>query len=906
MSVATSVRPSSLPLPKTLTHSNPAERFRQKRSESSSKENSPSLYRANLVLPTHQRVKLNSTSSSTGSNTPSTTPTYERQVKSLTPDREFHKGGPGSRTANPALRKVSSSKTLLGARNNRELSVTKTGKTITKTTADRVTSNNARNTHRSTITVKTKDLRSGVSGPTNSVVQRSSQGVTRKISPNATRVGAKRSKDNSKDKIQTKTLGTGGNTRTSYHQPDLVKVGSDLGVEAKEREIQRLRSQVTYNAKAFDALSISFDYLANKIDGLEAPVLRRQLEDLKFRLAIKDKSIECLTDQRQQDLKHFEDETSQQKAQTDLLTREFELKVGKVKEQHQKILDKVNRDHKEAIGEIIEHRINDLTEQDKRHEHEVQGHQMCFKAQLDEMDAKWQQKLLQSLENKQNEMRKFDQIWQTKEEKWLEGKQSLEEQIHLLQTEIKEQEVLSRAKNKGDLQIQAAHKKTEKISAEADSLKTVLELKTHEVHVLRNEKVRMEEKLEEFDRIRLELSKANAIVEDLKAQVAKKTNLERKLSAENRKLYTNIERESCEKKRLSMENEELHWKIRQSMDSLSLSTVEGHDTSASSDQFEAMNKLSCSFSEGCTKSLPPFMGRITNRPFHAGEYGPISESSASSADSGADFDLFDPRSQSRQGRTCPAGMEASACDPVPDSPRVLEVVKKTESVAWKLEYDELMGVFPPCYTPSPSLSRKVSPNSPRMPRRSSSQSMENVHVPCKPDSLALNRSNSVRKKAVHTFETVSESSESPELLRDELKPILTPTTPDPVNIGGDFEDLGSEISSSSEIEINEVSQCEAETSGLSSPEEGTVREVSQIGVAKQVREIQQNPMNRSLPSYDLQNLFCPQPKDSGGESMMISPDGDEVLESSEDSSGGENNNIMTDSLSAVSWSDDMA
>ena len=50
----------------------------------------------------------------------------------------------------------------------------------------------------------------------------------------------------------------------------------------------------------------------------------------------------------------------------------------------------------------------------------------------------------------------------------------------------------------------------------------------------------------------------------------------RKLSEENRRLSCTVEREVNEKKRLSMENEELHWKIRQSTDTvMSLSTIEG-------------------------------------------------------------------------------------------------------------------------------------------------------------------------------------------------------------------------------------------------------------------------------------------------------------------------------------------
>ena len=52
----------------------------------------------------------------------------------------------------------------------------------------------------------------------------------------------------------------------------------------------------------------------------------------------------------------------------------------------------------------------------------------------------------------------------------------------------------------------------------------------------------------------------------------------RKLSSENRKLCDEVEKEAHEKKRLSMENEELHWKMRQSLDHggmMSMSVIEG-------------------------------------------------------------------------------------------------------------------------------------------------------------------------------------------------------------------------------------------------------------------------------------------------------------------------------------------
>ena len=59
----------------------------------------------------------------------------------------------------------------------------------------------------------------------------------------------------------------------------------------------------------------------------------------------------------------------------------------------------------------------------------------------------------------------------------------------------------------------------------------------------------------------------------------------RKLSAENRKLCIDVEKEANEKKRISMENEELQWKMRQSLDHgyggnssglMSMSVIEGN------------------------------------------------------------------------------------------------------------------------------------------------------------------------------------------------------------------------------------------------------------------------------------------------------------------------------------------
>lgn len=70
-------------------------------------------------------------------------------------------------------------------------------------------------------------------------------------------------------------------------------------------------------------------------------------------------------------------------------------------------------------------------------------------------------------------------------------------------------------------------KKLATITAEVDSLKVVLEMRTEEIHNLRNENVRLAEKIEEFDAMKIALGRANAQAEDLKAQLNSRLDLER-------------------------------------------------------------------------------------------------------------------------------------------------------------------------------------------------------------------------------------------------------------------------------------------------------------------------------------------------------------------------------------------
>ena len=168
---------------------------------------------------------------------------------------------------------------------------------------------------------------------------------------------------------------------------------------------------------------------------------------------------------------------------------------------------------------------------------------------------------------------------------------------------------------------------------------------------------------------------------------------------------------------------------------------------------------------------------------------------------------------------------------------MLEVVEKSESVSWKLQYEAALTNLPPplpSASPSPSTKRKISPQSPLVLRKCKSGSVvgggglmtrsldlslarSHSYTGSSSDHPALcrtvsghpvQRGGSCRRKILPSFETLSESTESESDESKKNSPVelrAEVVTPAPVDITGP-EATGSdedicEISSSSEIEI---------------------------------------------------------------------------------------------------------
>ncbi|XP_018410325.1 PREDICTED: microtubule-associated tumor suppressor 1 isoform X2 [Nanorana parkeri] len=151
------------------------------------------------------------------------------------------------------------------------------------------------------------------------------------------------------------------------------------------------------------------------------------------------------------------------------------------------------------------------------------------------------------------------------EDSFKEKQAELEKKIEELKQE--NESLKEKLKVEEEQRKQSKEKATQKnpqvmyLEQELESLKAVLEIKNEKVHQ-QDKKLMQVEKLVETNTTLVErLNKCQQENEDLKARMVNHIAMSRQLSTEQEVLQRSLEKESKANKRLSMENEELLWKL---------------------------------------------------------------------------------------------------------------------------------------------------------------------------------------------------------------------------------------------------------------------------------------------------------------------------------------------------------
>ncbi|XP_017767463.1 PREDICTED: uncharacterized protein LOC108556049 isoform X2 [Eufriesea mexicana] len=101
------------------------------------------------------------------------------------------------------------------------------------------------------------------------------------------------------------------------------------------------------------------------------------------------------------------------------------------------------------------------------------------------------------------------------------------------------------------------------LTAEVESLRSVLEIKSQENAALRSDLDNIRREIEDKEALQQRADTLEARCEDLKAQLQCKEALERQISHDNEVLHESIHQVSKQNKRLAQRNEELQWRLRQ-------------------------------------------------------------------------------------------------------------------------------------------------------------------------------------------------------------------------------------------------------------------------------------------------------------------------------------------------------
>ncbi|XP_075738135.1 uncharacterized protein LOC119179018 isoform X2 [Rhipicephalus microplus] len=247
-------------------------------------------------------------------------------------------------------------------------------------------------------------------------------------------------------------------------------------------------------------------------------------------------------------------------------------------------IPKLSEELRKSQEEIEKARIAIVEE---AHQNELTGYLEAHTRKLEEMKAFYTNALDNSRKNsdetldamKQRHREKIDAIneeyslqldsinedHQARQKELQQRYEALQQQHKQLQQQAREfqESVLSDT----DAKIQWLSKKNADLQKEVESLNVVLEMRANQIQNLQHAKIELERKEEELDRCKVKMQKMEARIEDLQELLNEKAKVQSQLSVENAKLRETSEKQNRQLSRLDMHNEELKYKLRESVSS---------------------------------------------------------------------------------------------------------------------------------------------------------------------------------------------------------------------------------------------------------------------------------------------------------------------------------------------------
>ncbi|XP_059919524.1 microtubule-associated tumor suppressor 1 homolog A isoform X5 [Gadus macrocephalus] len=338
--------------------------------------------------------------------------------------------------------------------------------------------------------------------------------------------------------------------------PAPAEAGGDEQSKRKDHVLQRLRELLAAGNRKFEAIAVVLQWtLAERDEAVRRrQELSQELVNLQGELVCSATSCERLEKEKEEvrasladALRRLEEQHQEELAQLEARLQAF----------YQAEWDKVHRTYQEEADKcrtLMEQQLGDLNATNEANKLELKAdhfeHVQDIKRQHEDS--------LEELRKSQSEQQQSLQKTLEEVETTLSGQiQELTEENTTLVEKLKAEE--ERRKQLAGKSQKDSH--TLYLEQELESLKVVLDIKNKQLHQQEKKLLQMDTVVDKSVKLDESLIKVQQENEDLKARMDRHAALSRQLSTEQAVLHQSLKKESKVNKRLSMENEELLWKL---------------------------------------------------------------------------------------------------------------------------------------------------------------------------------------------------------------------------------------------------------------------------------------------------------------------------------------------------------
>ncbi|KAI8761610.1 microtubule-associated tumor suppressor 1 [Biomphalaria glabrata] len=381
------------------------------------------------------------------------------------------------------------------------------------------------------------------------------------------------------------TISSASSNNANKSQKEIIRLESLC--ESRTKELIQTKMLLKDAATGFDAMTILVNYCCNELNAFECPFLAQRLEKIKGKLAEylnqinelnneKERLNQCLAtalqekeessrqvqetltlaNQEREDhmrITHEMDDTHNASltAQRDELTKKHEEALQKYIQYYDKQLDLMKHAHERQVSEMKNENKLEINGLKIAHLEEIQGLRNKHDSQMEDLHQQHRNKL-------EDITLRFESI-----------KLTLSDKVESLRGEC--EELRHRARNSeealqrdADVKVQMALAPYMSLPKEIESLKTVVEMRNEEIQKLRNKNTDQEKILEELPIAKEKIISLQQKVENLEAIINIKSDHEKQLHEHCQILMRKYDRASRANKRLSMDYEQVMWRMSQS------------------------------------------------------------------------------------------------------------------------------------------------------------------------------------------------------------------------------------------------------------------------------------------------------------------------------------------------------